>query len=121
MDKSKFSKQKVAAELLKVARDLMEAEQAPLKLKSAVKSLVSGVGVGVSQRGNRVVIFSLDDYDGRGTLIGPFVDISRIDGSNGFYLAAYNYDSDALANIGSTPGLQDRVMKALNNFKREHR
>ena len=82
------------------------------KIKSATRSHVKGVTVGLTPD-NRVLAFRSKNYDGRGTLTGDAVDITKIAGKGGFYLASMTYDSDRLKELGWTRAQQAKVMRAL--------
>lgn len=111
-------KGRIARRLLKLAKELLSSDEITAQTKSAVKSLVRGVNVGITKDGKHVIAFLSKDYDNKGNVRGPFVDITKIAGKDGFYMAAYEYDEDALKELGYETRDRDNVLKALGKFKR---
>lgn len=79
-----------------------------VKMKSAVRTHVPGVVVGIAKDG-RVLIFLSTDYDGKGTLTGKYLDISK-HGEDAFHLLSQEYDDAAMKKLGFSKKTQQQLI-----------
>jgi len=92
-----------------------------IKIRSAVRTLVDGVVVGIPAEGRRLLIFRQEDYYPGGILRGGYDDVSSIAGEDGFHLLSQSYDDQALKMLGHTRAEVDKLMDRARRFSDSRR
>lgn len=109
----------LAYELVEIAKRLT-AEDAKAMVKSAVKSLIPKVTVGITPQ-NKVIIFMSRDYDNKGKVTGPFEDVTKIGGKDGFYMLSTVYDDASLDELGYDKKDVKKLLSRAKRFASKHK
>jgi hypothetical protein len=89
-----------------------------IKIKSASKSLVKGITVGMTGD-DKVVIFKSQNYDNKGNVSGEYVDVTSIAGKDGFSMLSNNYSDEVMKKLGFSLDSKRKLLGRANKLLKE--
>ncbi len=91
-----------------------------VKVKTATRSLIKGVTVGITAD-KRLVIFMGKDYDNKGNIEGPFEDVTKIMGTDGYYLLSNTYTEESMQKLSFKEADQKTLLNIAKSFAKKNK